>query len=487
MNEIQYPLISFEAVLPELIVLGTAVLVLMLDLFVKNVQRINITLTASLGLLTAYVCTRNMVPAEELIFAGMIIRDSFSLLMDRVFVIGALMVVLLSNHYAKRWPHQYPEVVALLLFSTLGAMVIASSADLLTLFVGIELLTLSLFILAGADKKSLFSGESSLKYFLLGAFSTGFLVYGMAFIYGTCRTTNLIVIGDLIESGLLEVSPLMVLGFALMLVGLGFKISLVPFHMWAPDVYQGAPTPVVAWIATGSKIAGFVALIRIFAWPGMSFAPFSEYWVDGLWYLALATMIIGNAGAYVQTNLKRIFAYSSIAHGGYLIMGFVAMNEIGLEAVLYYLEAYMFISVGAFGALIVAGKNGRECTTLDDLKGLAQHRPFLAKLMALFTLSLAGVPGTAGFVGKLWLFGAAVQSGYILLAVVGILTTMLSFYYYLRIIVMMYMHDAEKDARFDQYSVSNTIALCIAAFFIILLGVFPNLLWDTIRASMVGL
>ncbi len=487
MAEIQVSTISLWAVLPELIVLATAVGALAGDLVVKRVQRINITLTSVLGLLIALFVTRNLEPSTEPLFAGMIIRDGLSLLFDQLFIIGAILVTLISHEYARRAPKQYPEYMALLLFSTLGMMVIGSSADLIAMFVGIELLSLSLFVLAGTDKHRLASGEAALKYFLLGAFSTGFLVYGMAFIFGMTRTTNLLVIGNALAETGGEATPLLVLGFALVLVGLGFKVSLAPFHMWAPDVYQGAPTPVSAWIATGSKIAGFVALLRVFIWPNMSFAPLYEFWVDGVWWLVLFTMIIGNAGALVQTDIKRMLAYSSIAHGGYLSMAFLASpeNNIGAEAMVFYLAAYLFMTIGAFGVVIIASRRSqgatRECETISDLAGLSKQRPYLAGLMVVFMLSLAGMPGTAGFVGKLWLFGAAIQAQYYWLALVGVLTTLLSFYYYLRVIVMMYVQEPEDDDYFNRYSISNGLALTICAFGLLTLGVFPNLLWGAIR------
>lgn len=477
--------ISLYAILPELAVLTTAVVVLFFDLFVKKIQRINITLTTSLGLLAAYVLTRGMTAHEGPLFGGMIVRDELSIFLSILFLIGALLVTLISHEHAKKMPRLYSEYTAMLLFSTLGMMIIAASADLITLFVGVELLSLSLMVLAGTDKRSRFSSEASMKYLLLGAFSTGFLVYGMAFIYGVCRTTNLIVIGEALVYAS-EVSPLLILGFALVLVGLGFKISLVPFHMWAPDVYQGAPTPVTAWIATGSKIAGFVALIRIFAWPGMSFGALHEYWVDGLWWLAMLTMVVGNLGALAQTDIKRMLAYSSIAHGGYIAMAFVAHTQIGLEAMLFYLEAYLFMSIGAFGVVIAAGRNGQECRNISDLSGLAKERPYIAKLMVVFMLSLAGMPGTAGFVGKLWLFGSAIQAGYWGLALIGVLTTMFSFYYYLRVIVYMYIREPEEGSRFDVRSTANSIALTVSAACLIILGVFPNLLWDAIRTCTAG-
>ncbi|MBI1388271.1 MAG: NADH-quinone oxidoreductase subunit NuoN [bacterium] len=478
--QIQVPEISLWQVLPELIVLATAVGVLASDLFVKSVQRVNVTLTATLGLLIAFFTARSLEASATPIFAGMVVRDSLSILLDQIFLAGAMLVTWIGHEYARRNPRQFPEFTALVLFATIGMMVIAMSADLIPLFVGIELLSLPLFVLAGSDKDRLASGEASLKYFLLGAFSTGFLVYGIAFIFGVTRTTNLTVIGQSLAAHA-EATPLLVLGFALLLVGLGFKISLAPFHMWAPDVYQGAPTPATAWIATGSKIAGFVALMRVFTLPDVSFAALSDYWTPGIWWLALITMIIGNAGALMQSDLKRMLAYSSIAHGGYLAMAFTSGTRIGAEATLFYMAAYLLMTVGAFGVAIAASRSGQECEKIADLSGLARQRPWLAFAMSIFMLSLAGMPGTAGFVGKLWLFGAAVQAQYYSLALIGVLTTLLSFYYYLRVIVYMYVHEPDDRLLFNRYSFSNGLALTVCAVGLVGLGVFPNLLWSTIR------
>jgi NADH-quinone oxidoreductase subunit N len=457
--------------------------VLLLDLFGRKIEPINITLTALIGIVLAFIASQSLKGSAELSFSNMVIRDDLSLYLNQIFLVGIALILLLSMRYAGRNRLPFGEYVVLLLFTTLGVMVIACSADLIMLFIGIELLSLSLFVLTGLNRASLLSGEASLKYFLLGAFSTGFLVYGMAFIFGVFRTTNLFFIGSAIADGV-EATPLLILGFVFILVGLGFKISLVPFHMWAPDVYQGAPTPITAWIATGSKMAGFVALLRIFSLPETSMQAYGEYWAAGFWIFAMLTMIVGNVGALVQTNIKRMLAYSSIAHGGYLSMAFVAYDDaLGRQAILFYLAAYLFMTIGSFGVVIAATRKGDECNTLQDLSGLAKQNPLLAGMMSVFMLSLAGMPFTAGFFGKLWLFGAAIQSQYYALAIVGIVTTVFSFYYYLRIIVYMYMHDAEEDKPFDAMIMSHKIALSFAALALLVYGIFPNWLWKTITMS----
>lgn len=476
---IELPAIHLGYIAPEIVVTVTACAILLLDFFFDKLPRVNITLAAVAGLLAAVYSANGLVDASGTGFSDMMIRDNMSAFLELVFLKGAILVVLISHRYAERHGIPYAEHVMLILFSTLGMMIVAISADLIMVFLGIELLSLSLFVLAGLNKNSLLSGEASLKYFLLGAFSTGFFVFGLAFIFGICRTTNLIAIGSSAEAGM-AVPPLLLLGFGLVLVGIGFKISLAPFHMWAPDVYQGAPTPVTAWIATGSKIAGFAALLRIFSMPGTSFAPLSDYWTGGIWVLALVTMVIGNLGALAQTDIKRMLAYSSIAHGGYLSMAFVAHNEIGVSAILFYMYAYLLMSIGAFGVVALVDRPGEECKSIDDLSGLYRRKPFIAALMALFMLSLAGMPPTAGFFGKLWLFGAAIQAQYYGLALAGIVTTLLSFYYYLRVIVCMYMRGDEGVPAHEPTAFSNGLALWASAFGVIYLGVFPGYWWGYI-------
>ena len=478
--------LSFSSIAPQSVIVMTAFVVIGIDLFVKKVERINITLTAFLGVVLALICVRSLSASYTTVFSGLILRDGISIYLDQLFLIGTAIVILLSHRFAEFHAIPYSEFIVLILFASLGMMMISISSDLVILFIGIELLSLCLYVLTGFDKSSLTSGEASLKYFLLGAFSTGFLVYGMAFLFGVCRTSNLVVIGNAISAGG-SATPLLVLGFALVLVGLGFKISLVPFHMWAPDVYQGAPTPITAWIATGSKMAGFIALIRIFSFPTISFEPFSDYWVQGIWWLAMLTMIVGNLGALVQNDIKRLLAYSSIAHGGYLSMAFVSHNLLGLQAMLFYLAAYMLMTLGAFGVVIVVRRNGQECRSLSDFSGLVKQRPVIAALMALFLFSLAGMPFTAGFVGKLWLFGAAIREGFYVLAAVGILTTLLSFYYYLRIVVFMYMQEPDETVQFDVIPLAGKLALGFAALGVLLLGIYPNLLWRVLVAQTIGL
>ncbi|MEW6234995.1 MAG: NADH-quinone oxidoreductase subunit N [Candidatus Omnitrophota bacterium] len=484
MEPIRIPLLHISAFAPQIAVILTAAVVLLVDLFKKDVERINITLLALLGLAAAYLAALRLDPTIQPAFTGMVIRDGVSLYLDKLFLIGTALIVLMSHPLSQRLTRSYAEYIFLLLTASLGMMCISVSADLMLLFLGIEIVSLCLYLLTGFDKKSLLSGEASMKYLLLGSFASGFLIYGIAFVFGVCRTTNMLAIGAAAPGA--QGTPLLVLGFALMLAGLGFKISLVPFHAWAPDVYQGAPTPITAWIATGSKVAGFAALVRVFSLPEMSFAPLGGLWTNAVWILSLLTMIVGNAGALAQADIKRMLAYSSIAHGGYLSMAFVAHNEVGLQALLFYLAAYLFMTAGAFACVNAATKKGEECKTISSFTSLARQQPWLAGIFTLFLLSLAGMPPTAGFFGKVWLFGAAIQSGYYALAVIGVLTTMLSFYYYLRIAVVMWMKE-DGEEEFDPAPLSHALAISIAAFAVLLLGFFPNLIVKVINSGLAGL
>ena len=321
----------------------------------------------------------------------------------------------------------------------------------------------------------------------MGAYATGFLVFGIAFIYGTFGTTNLILIAEVLRTGGDSVvfNPfLLYLGIALILVGLGFKVSLVPFHAWAPDVYQGAPTPITALIATGSKIAGFAALIRILAMA----LPFShDVWATAVWWLAMLTMVVGNLMALAQDDIKRLLAYSSVAHGGYLMMGFLSHGYVGVQAVVFYAVAYTLMTSGAFAVLVLVGRHDRERHTISDLNGLADASPSLAAAMALFLFSLAGMPMTAGFIGKVFLFGGAIAAGYRGLALIGIIASVISFAYYLRVIVAMYMREPEEPWRLEGASASGSLAVLIAVLGVLYFGCFPGGLWESIAAGLAGM
>jgi NADH-quinone oxidoreductase subunit N len=371
------------------------------------------------------------------------------------------------------------EYYGLILFSASGMMLLASANDLIVVFLAIEVMSLSLYVMAGIFKTRRTSSEASMKYFLLGAFASSFLLYGIALIYGATGSTNFERIATAVAGQ--PRSTMFLLGMGLLLVGFGFKISAVPFHMWAPDVYEGAPTSVAALIATGSKAAAFAALIRLLggalrtAQPDVSAI---------LWVLAVLSMTLGNVVALVQSNLKRMLAYSSIAHVGYMLVGLVAGDGGGAGAVLFYLLAYVFTTAGAFGAILLCERGGGEAVEVGDYAGLARRHPLLAGALSLFLLSLIGIPPLAGFFAKFSVFGSAVRAGYVWLAVIAVLNSAVAAYYYLRVIVYMYMREAEGESAAYAPSFAGGLALAIALVGIVLLGVMPAPFVDLAQAAI---
>jgi len=479
MGDIPIPEIGLAGIIPELLLGVVAAAILLLDLFVGDKDGRGAMALAVGGLLLSFLATFGA--DGRLVFSRMLINDGFSAILDRVFLLSALLVTLMSHPYLIRRGAARSEYFVLMLLATIGMMVMGAATDFITIFLGLEMLSLCLYVLAGYFKKDLLSGEASFKYFILGAFATGFLVYGMAFVYGALGTTNLAIIAEAIRTGTgtTESVPTLAFGLGLILVGFGFKISLVPFHMWVPDVYAGAPTPVTAFIATGSKAAGFAALVRIFT---LTLPESYAFWSTAIWWLAMLTMVAGNCFALVQVEIKRMLAYSSIAHGGYLAMAFLSKAEVGIKGLLFYLIAYVLMTAGAFGVVALAGP--RERLFISGYAGLSRENPFLAALLSLFLLSLAGMPGTAGFFGKLYLFAGAIRAGYLGLAMVGILTTVVSFYYYLRVIVYMYMREAEVPRETEPVRGPGRASLVVAAVGVVLFGCFPNILWSTIENSL---
>jgi len=351
-------------------------------------------------------------------FRDMVLLDDYALFLHVVICYAAALAVLLSIDYLRRNGIESGEYYALVLMSTSGMLLLASAGDLLVVFLGIELMSLPLYVLAGLFKTRLDAGEASMKYFLLGAFATAFFLYGVALIFGATGATNF----DRIAAAAAARPPdsLITVGLGLLLVGFGFKISSVPFHMWAPDVYEGAPTSITALIATGSKAAAFGALVRVLT---VAFKAAQPDWTVLLWAVAAVTMTLGNVVAIAQSNFKRMLAYSSVAHVGYMLVGVVAGGVPGAGAVLYYLLAYTFTTVGAFGVILMVERAGEEAVDVRDYAGLARRHPVLAATLALYLLSLIGIPPLAGFVGKFYLFGSAVRAGYLWLTVVAVLNS----------------------------------------------------------------
>jgi NADH-quinone oxidoreductase subunit N len=411
-------------------------------------------------------------------FFGLIQFDTYSLFFHWLVGLVAFLVILASDSYLERENLAPAEFYALILFATAGMGVLASAQELLTAFIGLEMSSISSYVLAGYRRDAVKSSESAVKYFLLGSFATAFFLYGIALVYGASGSTNLAQIASA-DPG----SNLLRLGLTLILVGLGFKVAAAPFQVWTPDVYEGAPTPVTALFAAGPKAATFALLLRIFT----TIHAATDFWFWAFWILAVATMFVGNLGALVQTNVKRMLAYSSIAHAGYTLVAFAAVTTMKLDpetgaapayaAVLFYLLGYSLVKVGAFTIVSEIGGQGERYLTLDDFAGLGTRQPFAAAAMTLFLLSLLGMPITAGFFGKFYVFKAAINSKLIWLVVLMTINTAIGAYYYLRVIVVMYMREHQGDVPADAAtSLSPTAAMvvAVAALATLYLGLLPN-------------
>ncbi len=466
-------------VLPELIWCGFGALLMLLQPVVSS--RKALTTIAVIGALAGICGNFYAVHNPGSAFSGLVAADPFSIFFSHLVGLVAVLVILAAAPYLDRERLADAEFYALVLFATAGMGVLASAQELLTAFIGLELSSISSYILAGYRRDTLKSGESAMKYFLLGSFATAFFLYGIALVYGVTGTTNLLRMDA--TAGTDSTSTMLKLGLALILIGLGFKVAAAPFQIWTPDVYEGAPTPVTALFSAGPKAAAFALLLRIFA----DVHAATQFWSWAFWILAVLTMFAGNLGALLQTNVKRLLAYSSIAHAGYILVAFAAVTnlsadpEIGASpayaAVLFYLLTYALVKVGAFTIVSQFGGAGEKHLQLDDFAGLGERQPVVAAVLSLFLLSLLGLPVTAGFLGKFYIFKAAVDSHLIWLAVIMAINSVIGAYYYIRLIVIMYMREpsaeiaATAPARFP---LSVNVVLAIAAFGTIFLGVLPS-------------
>jgi NADH-quinone oxidoreductase subunit N len=476
------PPIDLGALAPTLIVLAAGALVLVLDLLPPRRTKEHLGGVALAGIVLALLASIGRWGRGTRAFRDMIVLDDYALFLHVIICYAAALAVLLSIDYLRRNGIESGEYYALVLMSTAGMLLLASAGDLLVIFLGIELMSLPLYVLAGLFKTRLAAGEASMKYFLLGAFATAFLLYGVALIFGATGATNLdrIAAAAAARPG----DALITVGLGLLLVGFGFKISSVPFHMWAPDVYEGAPTSVTALIATGSKAAALGAFMRVLT---VALRAAQPDWTALLWALAAVTMTVGNVIAIAQSNLKRMLAYSSVAHVGYMLVGLVAGGASGGGAVLYYLLAYTFTTAGAFGVILILERAGEEAVDVRDYAGLALRHPLLAATLSLYLLSLIGIPPLAGFVGKFYVFGSAIRAGYVWLTVVAVLNSAIAAYYYLRVIVYMYMREPDATAARAAPSFAGGLALVIAAVGIVVLGVAPAPFADLAQAAVAPL
>jgi len=451
---------------PILSIMCTALLVLLIDALVRRSERPSFWVSV-LGIVLGIACSVATMGERGDVFNHMMMVGGYGSFFGILFMVSALATVLLSREYLRSSQRSLGEFYLLVLFATIGMMLIASAADLIMIFLGIELMSICLYVLAGFLRKRVKSNESSLKYFLLGAFATGFLLYGIALIYGSSGTTNIGMIAAKYAD--LSSSKMFWTGSGLLLVGLAFKAAAVPFHMWVPDVYEGSPTTIAGFMSTGAKAAAFSALILVF---GGQFVH-GEGIQLAIAVVAAASMILGNIVALSQSNIKRMLAYSSIAHAGYMLAGVAAANQLGRTGVVFYLTAYTFMNLGAFGVLSLLENDDERNLTFEHYSGLAGRRPYLAAVMTVFMLSLSGIPPFAGFLGKYYVFAAAVDAHMTWLAVIGVLTSVLGAYYYLRLVVVMYFEEADESLA----AVSSKLGLAVltfAALAVIELGIFPS-------------
>jgi NADH-quinone oxidoreductase subunit N len=457
--------------LPQLIVIVAGMALMLMEPFTAPERKGRMGRIAVLAVaVAAYGLQFQLNHPPRTIFHGMLIIDNFSLFFQYLFLIIAGVSAFLSIKFNERESIERGEYYALLLFASTGMALMASSVDLILTFLGIEILSIATYILAGFKKTDPRSNESSLKYFLLGSFATAILLYGIALIYGGTGSTNYLEIQQ-VAALTRGVQSTTLIGMGLLLVGLGFKVALVPFHSWVPDVYEGAPTPVTAFMAVGPKAAGFAALVRILV---QIFPHMAQDWVPILWVLAILTMTLGNVVAVLQTNVKRMLAYSAIAHAGYILVGIVPNSEMGFSAVLFYLVVYTAMNLVAFGIILSFSKKGDERVYLDDYAGLGRKAPFAAAALSLALISLAGIPLTGGFIGKFYLFSAAIQKGFVGLAIVGVLNSVVSVFYYFRVLIYMYVKEPSEAAEQEPLSWSVQAVVGILAVIILFLGIHPD-------------
>jgi NADH-quinone oxidoreductase subunit N len=484
--------VKLSAVLPEIILAVFAFVLLLMQSFKELRLKEWYGYIAVIGVVAATAIVF-MLPSSfdtrsvEYSFSGLWVVDNYSRFFKLIFLLGTGLTILISIKYLEDEDIQYGEYFALILFATMGMMIMASGAELITVFLGLELMSISLYVLAGFTRSRMISNEAALKYFILGSFATGFLLYGIALIYGSTGTTEIRLIGNYIATTGFR-NPIIIIGMALLVIAFAFKAALVPFHMWTPDVYEGAPAPVTAFMSAGPKAAAFAAFVRIF----MEGLPTLQVeWTAVIWILAVLTMSVGNIIALVQDNIKRMLAYSSIAHAGYVLVAFLAAGELGVTGIMYYLLAYTFMNIGAFALITVLGGKGEKRVNVSDYRGVGFKYPFAAVAMSLFMFSLAGIPPTGGFMGKFYIFSAAIKEGYIGLAVIGVLNSVVSVYYYLRVTVAMYMEDPSEGGEVEvtrlKFSPALVLAIFISAYGVLSLGLFPSSYVSMVKQSFLAL
>jgi NADH-quinone oxidoreductase subunit N len=483
---IDTPGVEYSELLPILVTLGGALLLMVVGSLLprrsKHAWHAGVTiLTAAAAIGTSiplWFRVRDDGPMRAV--ADAVRVDGLTVFLTIVIAAGVILTALLSDGYLRREKLEGPEAYVLLLLSAAGGMVMAGANDLLVLFLGLEILSIAAYVLAGIHVRRARSGEAAIKYFVLGAFSSAFLLYGIALTYGATGSTNFTDIRAFLAANLLTNDVMLLAGFALLLVGLGFKVAAVPFHAWTPDVYEGSPSPIVAYMASGVKTAGFAGLIRVFVF---AFSSYRTDWQPIVYVVAVATLVVGAVLAVSQTNVKRMLAFSSISHAGFILLGVQAATERGTRAALFYLATYTFTVAGSFGVVTVVGRRGDNAHDLSEYKGLAKRAPLLAFAFLVFLLAQAGVPFTSGFLAKFYVIGAAVDARSFWLGLVAMLSSVISAYVYLRIVLTMYGDDADEGAPTYTVPGGARIALVAAVLVTIGVGLVPGPLTDAAKTA----
>ncbi len=486
--DITTPKVEWLAIAPEIALAAGAIAIVLLRSMIRRGSWVYsvafgfafAAVLSAAGLLIAqWHEVRDDGPRSTL--AGMVRLDAFGVYLGGIVVIATVLALLLSADYLRREGLEAPEYLALVLLSATGMLAMTTANDLIVVFLALEILSIPLYVLAAFDRRRLASQEAGIKYFVLGAFSSAVLLYGIALVYGATGTTSLSGVSSFLASNTLLDDGVLLAGIALVLVGIGFKVAAAPFHMWTPDVYQGAPTPVTAFMSSATKVAGFAALLRVFQ---VAFPLYRETWQPAIAGLAIITLVVGSVAAVVQTDVKRMLAYSSIAHAGYVLIGFAAAAtggraaERGIQSALLYLLVYAFVTIGAFAVVTIVARSSHDSRhTLDDYRMLALRRPVLAALLTLFLLAQAGVPLTGGFVAKLEVFAAATEAHEYHLVIVGVLAAVVAAFVYLRIVVTMYASEGDPaldETTGNRLDLSASVVLVVAAAFTLAIGIAPG-------------
>ncbi len=469
---------DLHPILPELIMTAMGLTLLLIELVIKKKESI-----AFITLIGTLIALYFLKTTSGVTFNGMFISDSYSLFFKVVFFVNLILSILISIRYLKIEQSLHGEYYSLLVLSTIGMMIMASAGDLIVLYLGLELMALSTYILAGFVRHEKRSSEAAVKYFLMGAFSSAILLYGISMVYGLTGTTDINDIARYISSNGISDNHLLLFSVVLFIVAFGFKIAAAPFHMWAPDVYEGAPTSITAFMSVGPKAAGFSVFGRVFI---IAFQMLQADWAAALIPISILTMAIGNIIALAQTNIKRMLAYSSIAHAGYALLALIPGTSEGISSMMNYLLIYAFMNIGAFSIVIMMRSEGFRGEDISDYNGLAKKHPFISAIMLVFMFSLTGIPPTAGFIGKFYIFTALINSGHIGLVLIAVFFSVVSAFYYLRIVVNMYMKEPEAEITLST-TPSIGLAACFSVLMVILIGIFPQPIIEFARSTLLSI